>query len=81
MMTVTQAAELRMKWKPRVDPLSCEHLNLELEWSDNGYLMGNYNGIVCGTAAAKKTNMIAFITRSRDRDIVVSMDCCVSESA
>ena len=53
-MTVTQAAELRMKWKPRVDPLSCEHLNLELECSDNGYLMGNYNGIVCRTAAAKK---------------------------
>ena len=81
MMIVTQAAELRMKWKPRVDPLSCEHLNLELECSDNVYLMGNYNGIVCRTAAAKKTNMIAFITRSRDRDIVVSMDCCVSESA
>jgi hypothetical protein len=46
MMTVTQAAELRMKWKPRVDPVSYEHLNLELEWGDNGYLMGNYNGIV-----------------------------------
>jgi hypothetical protein len=45
---------VRMKWKPRVDPLSYEHLNLELEWGDNGYLMGNYNGIVCGTAAAKK---------------------------
>ena len=52
-MTGTQAAELRMKWKPRVDPLSYEHLNLELEWGDNGYLMGNYNGIVCGKAAAK----------------------------
>lgn len=29
----------------------CEHLNLELEWSDNG-LTGNYNCIVCGQAVA-----------------------------
>ena len=71
-MTVTQAAELRMKWKPRVDPLSCEHLNLELEWSDNGYLMGNYNGIVCGTAAAKKNKHDRIhnpLSRSRYRRI------------
>jgi len=53
-MTTTQAAALRVKWKQHVDPQPCEHLNLELEWGDNGYLMGNYNGIVCGTAAAKK---------------------------
>jgi hypothetical protein len=32
-------------------------------------------------SGCKKTNMIAFITRSRDRNVVVSMDCYVSESA
>ena len=46
-MTITQAAELRVKWKQRVDPPPCEHLNLELEWSDSGST-GNYNCIVCG---------------------------------
>ena len=53
-MTTTQAAELRVKWNLRVDPPKCEHLNLELEWSDNGYLTGNYNCIVCGASVAQK---------------------------
>jgi hypothetical protein len=53
-MTTTQAAELRIKWEQRVDPPPFEHLNLELEWSDNGYLTGHYNGIVCGKAVAQK---------------------------
>jgi ssDNA-binding Zn-finger/Zn-ribbon topoisomerase 1 len=52
-MTTTQAAELRVKWKLRVDSPKCEHLNLELEWSDNG-LTGNYNCIVCGEAVTQK---------------------------
>jgi hypothetical protein len=52
-MTTTQAAELRVKWNQRVDPPPCEHLNLELEWSDNA-LTGNYNCIVCGQAVAHK---------------------------
>jgi hypothetical protein len=30
-MTITQAAELRVKWKQRVDPIPSEHLTLELE--------------------------------------------------
>ena len=30
------AAEIGVRWKLRVDPLQCEHLNLEFEWSDNG---------------------------------------------
>jgi hypothetical protein len=54
MMTATQAAELRVKWKQRVKPSPCEHLNLELERSDNGYLTGNYTCIVCGEVAAQK---------------------------
>jgi hypothetical protein len=52
-MTTSQAAELRVKWQQREHPPKCEHLNLEL-WSDNGYLTGNYNCIVCGEAAAQK---------------------------
>jgi hypothetical protein len=53
-MTITQAAELRVKWQQRVDPLPCEHLNLEMEWSDNGYATGSYNCIVCGEAVVHK---------------------------
>jgi len=49
-MTMSQAAALRVKWKQRNNPPKCEHLNLELEWSDTGYLTGNYNCIVCGEA-------------------------------
>ena len=52
-MTAIQAAELRKKWNQRMDPAPCEHLNLELEWSDNQYLTGNYICIVCGTAVVK----------------------------
>lgn len=47
-MTTTQAAELRVKWKQRIDPVECKHLNLELEWTDSGFPTGNYNCIVCG---------------------------------
>jgi hypothetical protein len=47
-MTNAQAAGLRVRWKQRVDPLPCEHLNLELEWSGSGPPSGNYTCIVCG---------------------------------
>lgn len=53
-MTTTQAAELRVKWKGQAHPLECEHLNLELEWSEGGYQTGNYNCIVCGENVAEK---------------------------
>ena len=53
-MTIKQGAELRKKWKERVNPPACEHLNLELERSDNGYLTGNYTCILCGEAAAQR---------------------------
>jgi hypothetical protein len=55
-MTTRQAAELRVKWGERKDSPKCEHLNLELEWSDSGYLTGNYNCIVCGLAVVQKPN-------------------------
>ena len=52
-MTTTQAAELRVKWKQQPHPAKCEHLNLELEWSEGGYRTGNYNCIVCGENVVK----------------------------
>ncbi len=52
-MTIIQAAELRVKWKQRVDPPPCEHLNLELEWSGDGPT-GSYNCIVCGESVAQR---------------------------
>lgn len=55
-MTVSQAVELRLKWKERVNFPPCEHLDLKLERTDNGYLTGNYNCIVCGEAVAQKRN-------------------------
>lgn len=47
-MTTTQAAELRVKWKQQSHLSACEHINLELEWSEGGYQTGKYNCIVCG---------------------------------
>lgn len=52
-MTIIQAAALRVKWKLRVNPAPCEHLNLEAEWSENGPT-GNYHCILCGEVVAKK---------------------------
>ncbi len=53
-MTTSQAGGLRVKWKQRKESPKCEHLNLELEWDDSGYVTGNYNCIVCGEAVARK---------------------------
>lgn len=47
-MTTTQAAELRLKWKEKARQPPCEHLNLELEWTENGFRTGYYSCIVCG---------------------------------
>lgn len=55
-MTTRQAAELRVRSSERKDSSKCEHLNLKLEWSDSGYLTGNYSCIVCGIAVVQKPN-------------------------
>ena len=47
-MTTSQAAELRVKWKQQAQLPKCEHLTLELEWSEGGYRTGKYNCIICG---------------------------------
>jgi hypothetical protein len=53
-MTIIQAAGLRVKWKQRVDPPQGEHLNLELEGNENGHSRGNYNCIVFGETVVHK---------------------------
>jgi hypothetical protein len=53
-MTMAQVAELRVKWKQRVDPLPCHHLNLELEWNNSGYLTGKHHCTVCGESVIHK---------------------------
>jgi hypothetical protein len=47
-MTTARAAALRNKWKERVDPRPCAHLNLKLEQKDDGSFTGAYYCIVCG---------------------------------
>jgi hypothetical protein len=51
-MTQTQAAALQEQWKQLIDPPSCEHLNQQMEHSENGYLTGNYHCLVCGQSVA-----------------------------
>jgi transposase-like protein len=53
-MTETQAAALRVRWAERVCP-PCQHLNLELEHNDNGYLTGDYHCTACGESIAVTT--------------------------
>ncbi len=53
-MTIIQAAGLRVMGKQRVDPPQGEHLNLELEGNENGHSRGNYNCIVFGESVFHK---------------------------
>jgi hypothetical protein len=52
-MTKTQAAKLRAK-ETASGSLPCQHLNVELESSDDGYLTGNYNCTICGESVAQR---------------------------
>jgi hypothetical protein len=53
-MTTAEAEALRVKWKQRVHPLPCQHLNQELESGDAGYLTGTYHCLDCGEPIAYK---------------------------
>jgi len=53
-MTETQAASLRVKWAARGDR-PCQHLNLELEHNNDGYLKGDYHCTICGESIAVTT--------------------------
>ena len=52
-MTVTQGADLQVKWSQRVNRTPCTHPKLELEWNDQGYLTGDYVCIRCGESMAQ----------------------------
>ena len=58
-MTTLQAATLRMKWKQRIDPSPCEHLNLELQWDVLGHPEGDYICIICGEPVAERKKLAA----------------------
>lgn len=47
-MTRAQAAALQAKWEQLVDPPRCEHLQQEMENSENRYVTGNYYCLLCG---------------------------------
>jgi hypothetical protein len=50
-MTKTQAAELQAKWNRHVKyPRLCEHRNIDMERSEDGYVTGSYRCTTCGDA-------------------------------
>jgi hypothetical protein len=53
-MTKARSAALRKKWKERVDPRPCDHINLKLEQRDDGSFTGTYYCLVCGESVAIK---------------------------
>ena len=53
-MTMTQAAALRVKWAEGEDR-PCKHLHLELEHSSDDYLTDNYHCTACGELVAANT--------------------------
>ena len=54
-MTIKQAALIRAKWRGQSTLESCRHLNLELEFYDQGDSTGNYVCILCGELVAQRS--------------------------
>jgi hypothetical protein len=54
MMTLSQALVLQVKWKQRAYRTRCEHLVLEWEWNEQGYLTGHYVCNLCGVSVAHR---------------------------
>ena len=53
-MTKTQAAELQAKWNRQVKyPPLCEHLKVDVERNEDGYVTGSYRCTACGDALAR----------------------------
>ena len=50
-MTKVQAACLQATWNELGSPL-CEHLTIDLERSEDGYVTGNYGWLACDYAIA-----------------------------
>lgn len=53
MMTLRQAAARQVQWKQRLYRTPCEHLVLEVEGNEQGYLTGDYVCNLCGVAVAR----------------------------
>ena len=53
MMTMNQAATRQVKWKQRLYRIACEHMILEVESDEKGYLTGNYVCNLCGESVAQ----------------------------
>ena len=51
-MTKGEAAYLQATWNQLGSPL-CEHLQVDLERGDDGYVTGNYRCLACGHAVAR----------------------------
>jgi hypothetical protein len=51
-MTKVQATYLQATWNELGSPL-CEHLKIDLERSEDGYMTGNYRCLACGYAVAR----------------------------
>ena len=48
MMTMNQAAARQVKWKQRLYRTPCDHVILELESNEQGYLTSNFVCNLCG---------------------------------
>lgn len=51
-MTKGEAAYLQATWNQLGSPL-CEHLKVDLERGDDGYVTGTYRCLACGHAVAR----------------------------
>jgi hypothetical protein len=51
-MTKAQAVDLQATWNHAGSPL-CEHLKVDFERTENGYLTGNYFCIACGQSVPR----------------------------
>jgi hypothetical protein len=54
MMTMSQAATRQVKWKQQAYRTPCEHLILELESNEQGYLTDNYVCNLCGESVTQE---------------------------
>ena len=53
-MTIKQAALRRAKWRGQSTLETCRHMNLELEFNDQGDSTGHYVCILCGESVAQR---------------------------
>jgi hypothetical protein len=63
-MATAQAAKVRVKWEPRVDPPRCEHLTLKLETIGFGSFTGNFYCTACGDSIVPPKPIISLRPRA-----------------